>query len=151
MLLLSQIVNLKCESLNLNTFLNRCSTTVETFPFGPTNHSDHVVQSDIQKIRVLVGRPLTHPPKHQITSDSLISAFPSMDLNPVDQSMSHNLQAFNLGKFMCPEGLSNFVVYCTTDFSTISKEVHVRTRRVRLVGLEVIMSKSLFSSCKQFL
>lgn len=90
----------------------------------------------MQKIRVLVGRPLKQPPKNQITTDSLISAFPSMDLNPVDQ----------LGKFMCPEGLSDFVVFCTTDFSTISKEVHVRTRRVRLVGLEVFMSKVLISS-----
>ncbi|KAL4571874.1 hypothetical protein LXL04_018641 [Taraxacum kok-saghyz] len=107
---------------------NWCSTTVEAFPSGPTNNSEDGVQSasSMQKIRVLVGRPLKRPPKHQITTDSLISAFPSMDINPVDQ----------LGKFMCPEGLSDFVVFCTTDFSTISKEVHVRTRRVRLVGLE---------------
>ncbi|XP_071721513.1 uncharacterized protein [Rutidosis leptorrhynchoides] len=108
---------------------NWCSTTVETFPPGPTNHSDHA-QTDIQKIRVLVGRPLRRPPKHQITTDSLISAFPSMDL----------------GKFMCPEGLSDFVVFCTTDFSTISKEVHVRTRRVRLVGLEGAGKTSLLKA-----
>lgn len=116
---------------------NWCSTTVENFPSAPTNHSDQGVQSDIQKIRVLVGRPLRRPPMHHITTDSLISAFPSLDINS-DQSISQNLQAFNLGKIMCPDGLNDFVVFCTTDFSTISKEVHVRTRRVRLVGLEVI-------------
>ncbi|KAK9055620.1 hypothetical protein SSX86_026705 [Deinandra increscens subsp. villosa] len=121
-----------------------CSTTVETFP--PENHSDRGVQSDIQKIRVLVGRPLRRPPMHQITTDSLISAFPPMDINSVDQSMSQNLQAFNLRKFMCPEGLNDFVVFCTTDFSTISKEVHVRTRRVRLVGLEGAGKTSLLKA-----
>ncbi|KAI3801177.1 hypothetical protein L1987_29281 [Smallanthus sonchifolius] len=125
---------------------NWCSTTVETFPSGPTNHSDHGVQSDIQKIRVLVGRPLRRSPKHQITTDSLISAFPSMDINSVDQSMSQNLQAFNLGKFLCPDGLNDFVVFCTTDFSTISKEVHFRTRRVRLVGLEGAGKTSLLKA-----
>ncbi|KAI3772838.1 hypothetical protein L6452_04032 [Arctium lappa] len=125
---------------------NWCSTTVEAFPSGPTNHLDHGVESDIQKIRVLVGRPLRRPPKHQITTDSLISAFPSMDLNPVDQSRSQNLQAFNLGKFVCPEGLSDFFIFCTTDFSTISKEVHVRTRRVRLVGLEGAGKTSLLKA-----
>lgn len=122
---------------------NWCSTTVESFPSGPT---DHGVQSDIQKIRVLVGRPLRRPPKHQITTESLISAFPAIDLNPVDQNMSQNLQAFNLGKFLSPEGLSDFVVFCTTDFSTISKEVHVRTRRVRLVGLEGAGKTSLLKA-----
>lgn len=133
------------QLLFLLFLLNRCSTRVESFPSGPTNHSDNGVKSDIQKIRVLVGRPLRRPPKHQITSDSLISAFPSIDLNPADQSLSQNLQAFNLGKFMFPEGLSDFVVFCTTDFSTISKEVHVRTRRVRLVGLEVFTSIIIYS------
>lgn len=125
---------------------NWCSTTVETFPSAPTNHSDQGVQSDIQKIRVLVGRPLRRPPNHQITTDSLISAFPSLELNPVDQSRSQHLQAFNLGKFICPEGLNDFVVFCTTDFSTISKEVHVRTRRVRLVGLEGAGKSSLLKA-----
>ncbi|XP_024967143.1 uncharacterized protein LOC112506998 isoform X2 [Cynara cardunculus var. scolymus] len=125
---------------------NWCSTTVEAFPSGATNHLDHGVESDIQKIRVLVGRPLRRPPKHQITTDSLISAFPSIDLNPVDQSRSQNLQAFNLGKFICPEGLSDFFIFCTTDFSTISKEVHVRTRRVRLVGLEGAGKTSLLKA-----
>ncbi|KAI3782836.1 hypothetical protein L2E82_12893 [Cichorium intybus] len=115
---------------------NWCSTTVEAFPSGPTNNSDDGVQSAMQKIRVLVGRPLKRPPKHQITTDLLVSAFPSMDLNPVDQ----------FGKFMSPEGLSDFVVFCTTDFSTISKEVHVRTRRVRLVGLEGAGKTSLLKA-----
>ncbi|KAD3068467.1 hypothetical protein E3N88_36347 [Mikania micrantha] len=123
-----------------------CSTTVETFPSEPFSHSDQGVQSDIQKIRVLVGRPLRRPPKQQITTDSLISAFPSMDISSADQSMAQNLQAFNLGKFMCPEGLNDFVVFCTTDFSTISKEVHVRTRRVQLVGLEGAGKTSLLKA-----
>ena len=140
--ILAILILLSYKLGSLTLVLNRCSTTVESFPSGPT---DQVVQSDIQKIRVLVGRPLRRPPKHQITTESLISAFPAIDLNPVDQNISQNLQAFNLGKFLSPEGLSDFVVFCTTDFSTISKEVHVRTRRVRLVGLEVLLSKIVLS------
>ncbi|KAJ0926980.1 putative GTP binding domain, P-loop containing nucleoside triphosphate hydrolase [Helianthus annuus] len=134
-----------CTLIQARVNGNWCSTTVESFPSAPTNHSDQGVKSDMQKIRVLVGRPLKQP-KHQITTDSLIPAFPSMDINSVDQSISQNLQAFNLGKFMCPDGLSDFVVFCTTDFSTISKEVQVRTRRVRLVGLEGAGKTSLLKA-----
>ncbi|GAB4841490.1 hypothetical protein Ancab_022206 [Ancistrocladus abbreviatus] len=44
--------------------------------------------------------------------------------------------ALSRNKFLRLEGLNNFVVYYTNDFSTISREVDVRTRRVRLLSLE---------------
>lgn len=105
---------------------------MESFPSAPTFSSNQGLNPHIQTIRVLVGAPLKRPPKHQFVTDSLIPEFSSIDLSNEQTSCP-----FNLGKFIRPEGLNDFVVFCTTDFSTISKEVHVRTRRVRLVGLEV--------------
>lgn len=37
----------------------------------------------------------------------------------------------------CCKGLSGFLIYGTNDFVTVRKEVYCRTRRVRLLGLEV--------------
>lgn len=123
-----------------------CSTTVESFPSAPTNHPDHGLQSDIQMIRVLVGAPFRQPPKHQILTDSLLPAFASIESNPVYLSTERNSQDLHAGKFIRPEGLSDFVVFCTTDFTTITKEVQVRTRRVRLVGLEGAGKTSLLKA-----
>ncbi|KAK2971403.1 hypothetical protein RJ640_025353 [Escallonia rubra] len=125
---------------------NWCSTTVEYFPSAPTYSSNNGLQPDIQKIRVIVGAPLRRPPRHQMVTDSLLSVFPSIDSNSVDLSSEQNIFAFHMGKFIRPEGLSDFVIFCTTDFSTIHKEVHVRTRRVRLVGLEGAGKTSLLKA-----
>lgn len=81
---------------------------------------------------------MKRPPKHQMLTESLLSGFPSID-SSIDLSSEQNICAFHSGKFIRPGGLSDFVVFCTTDFSTIFKEVHVRTRRVQLVGLEVFI------------
>lgn len=62
-------------------------------------------------------------------------AFLSIDPNSVDLKLKPNKPSEE--RFILPDGLSDFVVFCTTDFMTVSKEVHVRTRRVRLIGLEV--------------
>ncbi|KAK9281765.1 hypothetical protein L1049_004670 [Liquidambar formosana] len=121
-----------------------CSTTVESFPSAPIYSSIHGLQPDLQKIRVLVGSPLRRPPKHQIVAESLMTMFPSLDSDSVNLNKEHNGGSFHDGKFICPEGLSDFVIFCTSDFTTVSKEVHVRTRRVRLVGLEGAGKSSLF-------
>ncbi|KAI7982539.1 Protein EDS1B [Camellia lanceoleosa] len=122
-----------------------CSTTVESFPSSPSHSSDGGVQPDIQNIRVLVGPPLRRQPKHQM-ADSLLPLFSSIDSKSVDLKVERNVCAFHEGKFIRPEGLSDFVVFCTSDFSTVSKEVHVRTRRVRLVGLEGAGKTSLLKA-----
>lgn len=62
--------------------------------------------------------------------------FPSVDPTCADLMLKKNMNAD--GKFVLPDELRDFVVLCTTDFSTVAKEVHVRTRRVRLIGLEVV-------------
>ncbi|KAA8550557.1 hypothetical protein F0562_002241 [Nyssa sinensis] len=125
---------------------NWCSTTVESFPSAPTYSSNHGLLPDLQNIRVVVGAPLRRHPKHQIATDSLLPVFSSIDSNSVDLKREQNVGAFHEGKFICPEGLSDFVVFCTSDFSAVSKEVYVRTRRVRLVGLEGAGKTSLLKA-----
>lgn len=113
---------------------------MESFPPEPTcttNH--HELKPDIQSIRILVGPPLKRPPKNQRLIDSLLSKFSSADSNSTNLRSDQNIRASHLGKIICPQGLDDVVVFCTTDFSTIFKEVHVRTRRVQLIGLEVFM------------
>lgn len=116
-------------------FASRCSTTVESFPSAPSYYSNNGSQPELQKIRVLVGAPLRRPPKHPIVTDSFMPVFPSIDsdaANLIKENSSRNDE-----KFLRPDGLSDFCIFCTSDFATVSKEVHVRTRRVRLLGLEV--------------
>lgn len=89
-------------------------------------------------MRVFVGPPLRHPPKHQMVEETLMPVLPSLDSPFVDLKLKQNVSVLDEGKFIFPDGLSEFTIFCTTDFSTVSKEVHFRTRKVRLIGLEVL-------------
>lgn len=111
---------------------NWCSTTLESFPTTPPYSSDEL-QPQLQKMRILIGAPLRHPPKHLVAADSLRIMFPSIDS---DLKRDQFVGALSEGKFIRPAGLNSFVVYCTSDFTTVSRTVDMRTRRVRLVGLE---------------
>ncbi|KAL2319459.1 hypothetical protein Fmac_028428 [Flemingia macrophylla] len=136
-----------CTLVHAQVNGNWCSTTVESFPSPPTYSSNQGIQPELQKLRILVGAPLRSPPKHQTVLDSLVPLFTSVDSEttsisaPVDKD-----------KFIRPESLNNFVIFCTSDFITVSKEVHVRTRRVRLVGLEgsgkTTLLKAVLNKCK---
>jgi hypothetical protein len=112
--------------------LLRCSTTVESFPSAPNYSPNQEIQPELQKMRILVGAPQRTPPKHQTVLDSLMPAFTSVDSKTVGSSAP-----VDMDKSVRPESLNNFLIFCTSDFTTVSKEVHLRTRRVRLVGLEV--------------
>lgn len=125
-----------------------CSTTVDNVPSAPNYSLAGEQQSELQKMRVLIGAPLKHPPEHQIVGEALLPVFPSIDSESINLKAQQILGALSESKFIHPPGLSNFVIYCTTDFTTVSKEVDVRTRRVRLVGLEGAGKTSL---CKAIL
>ncbi|XP_045787804.1 uncharacterized protein LOC123883122 isoform X2 [Trifolium pratense] len=124
-----------------------CSTTVESFPSAPNYSSNQEIQPELQKMRIIVGAPQRTPPKHQTVLDSLMPTFTSVDSKtagssaPVDKDTS-----------VRPESLNNFLIFCTSDFTTVSKEVHLRTRRVRLVGLEgsgkTTLLKAIVNKCK---
>lgn len=103
---------------------------MESFPPPPAYSLNHGLQPEIQKMRILIGPPLKRPPKHQTVDEMLMPAFPTIDLKK--QTISEVDDAIH------PDGLSDFVICCMSDFSTVYKEVHLRTRRVRLIGLEVL-------------
>ncbi|XP_022758773.1 uncharacterized protein LOC111305465 isoform X5 [Durio zibethinus] len=123
-----------------------CSTTVESFPSAPAYSSGNGEPPELQKIRVLVGAPLRRPPKHQIVADSLMAVYPTIDSDTVNLNRDHNMASSHQEKYIRPDGLSDFFIVCTSDFTTASKEVHVRTRRVRLLGLEGAGKTSLFKA-----
>lgn len=118
-------------------YLFRCSTSVESFPSTPAYSSDNVEQTELQKIRVTIGSPLKRPPSNQIVEDPLVPMFSSVDSNTGLLKEGINIGFFQEDKFVRPEGLEDFYIFCTSDFTTVAKEVEVRTRRVRLLGLEV--------------
>lgn len=93
----------------------------------------------LQRMRVLVGSPLKRPPHHQIVADSLMPAFSTINKEPTKVSNMHNSNFSNEGNFMHPDDPIDLYIFCTSDFTTVSREVHLRTRRVRLLGLEVLL------------
>ena len=74
---------------------------------------------------------------HHTTVESSMPAFASIDSDATSLVGGQSSGPTDKDKFLRPESLNNFLIFCTSDFTIVSKEVHVRTRRVRLVGLEV--------------
>ncbi|XP_031404474.1 uncharacterized protein LOC116213599 isoform X2 [Punica granatum] len=122
-----------------------CSTTVESFPSQPP-YSNHDDQQELQKMRVLVGPPLKRPPYHQIVEDSLLPAFSTINKEPVKVSSIQNSNPSDEVKYVHPDDPIDLYIFCTSDFTTVSREVHLRTRIVRLIGLEGAGKTSLFKA-----
>lgn len=127
---------------------------MESFPATPAYSSDNVEQTELQKLRVTIGAPLKRPPSNQIVEDPLVPMFSSVDSNTGLLKEGISLGFFQEDKFARPEGLEDLYIFCTSDFTTVAKEVEVRTRRVRLLGLEVppfLVSLSLTFHCSRIL
>ncbi|XP_031744319.1 uncharacterized protein LOC101213787 isoform X2 [Cucumis sativus] len=133
-----------CTLVHAQVNGNWCSTRVESFPPVPTISSSQGAP-ELQTMRVVIGTPLKRPPNHQAVADSASPLFPVTNSSVDDSSTEHRLP-FNIEKFIRPEGLGDLFIFCTSDFATIMKEVHVRTRRVRLLGLEGSGKTSLFKA-----
>ncbi|VAI46172.1 unnamed protein product [Triticum turgidum subsp. durum] len=103
------------------------STAVETLPSTTSYSLDQEVQPTLQKMRILVGRPLKQPPNY--TSEDFMVPVVTGAMNP-----DYGVEPFE--DKGCCKGLNEVIIYGTCDFVTICKEVYVRTRRVRLLGLE---------------
>lgn len=125
-----------CQYYNIYFFC-RCSTAVESLPSMPPYSSQHHMQPDLQKMRILIGSPLKKPPKHSGFDDSLPSVLSSPVTDLVNVNAEQKTGYFSEERRANCEGFDAFVVYCTSDFVTVSKEVYVRARRVRLLGFEV--------------
>ncbi|KAK8936211.1 hypothetical protein KSP39_PZI014038 [Platanthera zijinensis] len=83
---------------------------------------------DLQKMRLLVGAPLKKPPKYPVEEILPVFSYPDaayIKSKPEDMS-----------EYLSTEALNGFVVHCTSDFISASQKVHVRVRRVRLLGFE---------------
>lgn len=134
-----------CTLIHARVNGNWCSTRVESFP-SANYSSNSGTEMELQAMRVLVGAPLRRPPKHQIEADSLIPLFPSDHSDSANPNHENSSVLCHDGKFICPEGLNDFFIFCTSDFATVCKEVRVRTRRVRLLGLEGAGKTSLLKA-----
>ncbi|XP_077226718.1 lipase class 3 family protein [Tasmannia lanceolata] len=135
-----------CSLVQAQVNGNWCSTIVESLPSKPPYPSYRGIQPDLQKMRVLIGAPLKQPPKNNDGMDSLNSSFLSQASDTVNPSQQYNIRLFCEGESIQTEGLRGFYICCSSDFVTVSKEVYVRTRRVRLVGLEGAGKTSLFNA-----
>lgn len=124
---------------------NWCSTIVETLPSTPAYSFNNGIGPDLQKMRILIGAPLKRPPKHQIVADSLMPGFPSSDSDSINPQ-KYNIESFGEGENIHANGLNDVFICCTSDFITTSKAVYIRTRRVRLLGLEGAGKTSLFNA-----
>ncbi|XP_068666784.1 uncharacterized protein [Aristolochia californica] len=123
-----------------------CSTMVESLPPTPSYSLSNESQYDLQRMCVLIGAPLRRAPKHQIAVDSSMLSCPSTESDHIKTNKSGSTESSSEGEIICPEGFSNFVVHCTSDFVNVTREVYVRTRRVRLVGLEGAGKTSLYNA-----
>uniref|UniRef100_J3LCW2 Fungal lipase-type domain-containing protein n=1 Tax=Oryza brachyantha TaxID=4533 RepID=J3LCW2_ORYBR len=116
---------------------NWYSTVIETLPIASYS-SDQEVQPTLQKMRILVGHPLKQPPNY--TSEDFMVPVVTGAENP-----DYGFDLLFEDKDCC-KGLNEFLIYGTSDFVTICKEVYVRTRRVRLLGLEGAGKTSLLKA-----
>lgn len=118
---------------------NWYSTVIETLPSATSYSPNGELQPTLQKMRILVGQPLKQPPNY-ISGDFMIPVMAGADSTP-----DFGFESFFEDKDCC-KGLSGFLIYGTSDFVTVRKEVHVRTRRVRLLGLEGAGKTSLLKA-----
>jgi hypothetical protein len=81
-------------------------------------------------MRIRVGPPLKQPP-NCISEDFLVPL-----ITGADSTLDFGFDSLFEDRDCC-KGLNGFVIYGTNDFVTVRKKVYVRTRRVRLLGLEV--------------
>ncbi|KAK8956078.1 hypothetical protein KSP40_PGU000592 [Platanthera guangdongensis] len=105
-----------------------CSTVVESLPSMPSYSLNLTEPPDLQKMRLLVGAPLKKPSKYPVEEILPVFSYPDaayIKSKPEDMS-----------EYLSTEALNGFVVHCTSDFISASKKVHVRVRRVRLLGFE---------------
>ncbi|CAN6238147.1 unnamed protein product [Urochloa humidicola] len=118
---------------------NWYSTVIETLPSTTSYSLNEEMQPTLQKMRILVGHPLKQPPNY--TSEDFV--FPV--ITGADSTPDFGFESLFEDKACC-KGLSGFLIYGTNDFVTVCKKVYVRTRRVRLLGLEGAGKTSLLKA-----
>lgn len=110
---------------------------MESFPSQPVYSANHGELPEIQHMQISVGAPLRRPPKHHMGDDVLLPMYSPINSTHIDLQKKQDVTSSE-GNFLRPDGL-DLAIFCTTDFTTVSREVDIRTRRVRLIGLEVLL------------
>ncbi|KAJ1279184.1 hypothetical protein BS78_04G135800 [Paspalum vaginatum] len=118
---------------------NWYSTVIETLPSDNSYSLNEQLQPTLQKMRILVGHPLKQPPNY--TSEDFMVPVTT----GADSTLEFGFESLFEDKDCC-KGLSGFLIYGKSDFVTVGKEVYVRTRRVRLIGLEGAGKTSLLKA-----
>jgi hypothetical protein len=133
------------QSLIVSTVSFRCSTIVELLPPPPLPSSSYEPERKLQKMQILIGAPLKRASTQQINSSFIASGlvigegFTGSDADSPHSSLSIQNGLFGETENCPVESLREVIVHCTSDFMTVSKEVSIRLRRVRLLGLKVLM------------
>ncbi|XP_066321700.1 uncharacterized protein [Miscanthus floridulus] len=118
---------------------NWYSTVIETLPSVTSFSPNGELQPTLQKMRILVGQPLKQPPNY------ISEAFMVPVMTGADSTPDFGFESLFEDKDCC-KGLSGFLIYGTSDFVTVCKKVYIRTRRVRLLGLEGAGKTSLLKA-----
>ncbi|KAG0533023.1 hypothetical protein BDA96_04G156400 [Sorghum bicolor] len=118
---------------------NWYSMVTETLPPVTSFSPNGELQPTLQKLRILVGQPLKQPPNY------ISEAFMVPVMTGADSTPDFGFESLFEDKDCCT-GFSGFLIYGTSDFVTVCKKVYVRTRRVRLLGLEGAGKTSLLKA-----
>lgn len=126
-----------------------CSATVETLPLPLSGNYAH---NKLQRMRIQIGAPLKQAPmkKHFATSlDSSATVsedLPDHGINATKPMASHQDEISDEAADCQHECTNEVIIHCTSDFMAASRKVYMRTRHIRLVGLEGAGKTSLFSA-----
>lgn len=126
-----------------------CSATVETLPLPLSGNYAH---KKLQRMRIQIGAPLKQAPmkKHYATyidsSATVSDDLPDQGINATKLMASHQDEISNEAADCQHECTNEVIIHCTSDFVAASRKVYMRTRRIRLLGLEGAGKTSLFSA-----
>jgi len=126
-----------------------CSATVETLPSPLSSNHAHM---KLQKMRIQIGAPLKQAPMKRHYATSLDSSatmsedLPNHGINATKPMASLQDEISDEAADCQRECTNQVMIHCTSDFMAASKKVYMRTRCIRLVGLEGAGKTSLFSA-----
>ena len=117
----------------------RCKAIVESSPEASELPEElQKTERKLQKMRIRIGKPIKEPstiPEAANAEDKIIDREYEQSIPFIDHSISTTFETRNSEE----ENITEVIIHCSSDFVTVSKKVVMRPRRVRLLGLEVII------------
>lgn len=123
-----------------------CSASVELLPSQNVSVDKEMenIHKSLQRMRIRIGQPIQEPSWPRVanaTENSCEDCRSSGDDNSLTQD---DIGAAFGTRSSEVEGLTEVIIHCSSDFMTASKQVVLRLRRVRLLGLEGAGKTSLY-------